>query len=249
MAYRLLLKGPGANRVSSISNRLHIVLGIFVLGAGTSASAATNLRPEWVKSRLGSNASYLSRTELTRERTINDALFDPGASRAMRTEYETRFDADEARSNAGFSKQSEEKSRFAVMKDFARRAVDTMSRIHLAREGDQIGKRLAQNPNLPRGPIAATVLAASLYTGRSMRFRIFGGTPVDSRVVLKDRVGSVALPIPSTGITTTLAYNPGGVCGSDGACALLSREIAPNVSGVVNSAQKGSASVVYSISF
>lgn len=233
-----------------------LILGFALVGGALDASAsvarnprAAGLCPNWSQAGLRANDSYLVRTTVNAERTINDEVFDPAASRALRTEYETRFDAEEAKANSGLSEQYEEKSRFAVMKDYARRAVDTMTQIRLRLEGDRITK-IAKNSNLPREPIAAAVLAASLYTGRSMRFRVFGGVPVDSRVVLKDKVGSLTMPIASTGFTGTLAYNhDAAVCGGDNGCAILSREIVQNVSAEVNSAQKGSGRVVYSVSF
>lgn len=257
------LIGPGVIQVSIQRGQLvHLALyGVSAVVAFFGAVPITQasvertpsngpgLCPNWVKARPRANDSYLVQTGVIPERTMNDAIFDPGASKAMRDEFEAHFDAETTRSNYGLSDPFFEKSRFAVMKDYAKRAVDTMTRIHLREEGDRIAK-VAMKSNLPREPIAAAVLAASLYTGRSMRFRIFGGVPVDSRVVLKDRVGSLTMPIASTGITGTFAYNhDDGVCGADNGCAMLSREIVPNVSAMVNSAQKGSARVVYSVSF
>jgi hypothetical protein len=217
--------------------------------ASTPRGAAA-LCPNWAKNGPHANESYLVQTGRNSERTINDEVFDPGASRALREEYQNHFDAEEARSNAGLVSQVEDKSRFAIMKDYAKRAFDTMSKIRLKNEGDKISRYAQNASNLPKEPIAVAVLAASLYTGRSMAFRVFGGTRVESRVVLKDHVGQVTLPIASTGITTTLAYNHAGeVCAESNGCALLSKELVPNVSAVLNSAQKGTARVVYSISF
>lgn len=167
----------------------------------------------------------------------------------LRQEYEARSRDDEARANAGLTEQVEDKTRFGAMKDFANRAVNSLSKLRLKLEGDKIA-RAAQNSNLPREPIAAAVLTASLYTGRSMRFRVLGGTPVDTRVVLKDKVAQLSVPLASLGATATLAYNHAGeVCAGDNGCALLSKSIGSNVSAELNSAEKGSARLIYSVSF
>ncbi len=234
------------------------VVALSSLGMAVSASASsptrtdpainTALCPNWAKNGAHANQSYLVHTGVNSQRTINDEVFDPNASRAMREEYQNHFDAEEARANAGLVMPVEEKTQFGIMKDYAKRAFDTMSKIRLKLEGDKIARN-AQNSNLPKEPIAAAVLAASLYTGRSMAFHIFA-TRVETRVVVKDHVGQLSMPIAATGITGTLAYNHAGeVCAEDNGCALLSKELVPNVSAVVNSAQKGKASVVYSISF
>jgi hypothetical protein len=229
------------------------------MGAVTSAAFAGSasrrpivnaaLCPDWAQNGVRANQSYLSGTSRTAERTINDEVFDPGASRAMRTEYETRFDTDEARSNAGLTGTYEEKGRFQVMKDFAKRAFNTMSNIRLKEEGDKITKYAQTRSDLPREPIAIAVLSASLYTGRSIAFHIFD-TRVETKIMVKDHVAEVTAPIGALGTRATLAYNHAGeVCAGDNGCALISQPITNNVSVMLNSAEKGSARAVYSISF
>ncbi len=213
---------------------------------GVNAAA---LRPDWAQNGVRANQSYLSCTSRTSERTINDEVFDKSASRAMRTEYETRFDTDEARANAGLTETYEEKGRFAVMKDFAKRAFNTMSNIRLKEEGDKITKYAQTRSDLPREPIAIAVLSASLYTGRSMAFHVFD-TRVESKIMIKDHVAELTAPIGTLGTRATIAYNHAGeVCGGDNGCALIAQPITSNVSALLNSAEKGTARVVYSISF
>ena len=180
---------------------------------------------------------------------MNDDLFDAGTSRGLREEYESRVKAENKLSDAGLVDHVEAKTRFAVMKDYASRAVNAIYKLRLKVEGDHIAKA-AKNSNLPREPIAAAVLAASLWTGRSVNFRIMGDTRVHSKIVLKDRVAEVTAPIGRLGTTATLAYNHAGeVCAGDNGCALLNQPIAGNVSAILNSAEKGSARLIYSVSF
>jgi hypothetical protein len=219
------------------------------MAAPTPAVRKSALCPNWSKSGIHANESYLIQTVVNDERTLNDALFDEGTSRALRGEYEARSKAEEARMNAGLIDQVEDKSRFDVMKDYANRAVNALYKLRLRVEGDHIAKA-AKNSNLPREPIAAAVLAASLYTGRQMNFRIIGDTRLHSKIVLKDRVAELSAPIGNLGTRATLAYNHAGeVCASDNGCALLAQPIAGNVSAILNSAEKGSARLVYSVSF
>jgi hypothetical protein len=207
------------------------------------------LCPDWARNGIRANQSYLSGTSRTSERTINDEVFDKNASKAMRTEYETRFDTDEARSNAGLTETYEEKGRFQVMKDFAKRAFNTMSNIRLKEEGDKITKYAQTRSDLPREPIAIAVLSASLYTGRSMAFHVFD-TRVETKIMVKDHVAEVTAPIGTLGTRATLAYNHAGeVCAGDNGCALISQPVTNNVSVMLNSAEKGTARAVYSISF
>lgn len=208
-----------------------------------------DLCPNWVKTGGQHNDSYLTRTGVDAPRTLNDELFDAGTSRALRGEYEARTASEEKRANAGLVEQIEDKTRYAVMKDYANRAVNALYKLRLKLEGDNIAKA-AKNSNLPREPIAAAVLAASLYTGRSMNFRILGDTRIHSKIVLKDRVAELSAPIGTLGTRATLAYNHAGeVCASDNGCALLAQPITSNVSAVLNSAEKGTARLVYSVSF
>ncbi|MBS1961695.1 MAG: hypothetical protein JST04_05735 [Bdellovibrionales bacterium] len=236
-----------------------VASGVLAIAPRTLASTPTSraamntaLCPNWASTphdRLA-NDSYLVQTAPVSERTINDEIFDPGASRAIRNDYENYVASEDARSNAGLGNQfATEKTRFSALHDYAKRAFDTMSKIRLKLEGDKLAK-LAKNSDLPPEPVGAVVLAASLYTGRSMAFRVFGGTRVESRVVAKDKVAEVTAPIGSLGTRATLAYNHAGeVCAGDNGCALLSQPITTNVSAVLNSAEKGSARLIYSVSF
>jgi hypothetical protein len=189
-------------------------------------------------------------TRSTREATWNEKLFDANQARDMRAEYESRVDAEAAQDNAGLTNHYDEESRFDTMRNFARRAVNSISHLQIQSRTEHL-KDTIMNSNFPKEPIAAAVLTASLYAGRSMRFKLMDGTPVDTRVGIKDKIAQATVPL-APGITGTVSYspnNPAGVCASDNACALLSKELMTNVSAVLNSAQKGQASVVYSRTF
>lgn len=210
-----------------------------------AAEPVRTYHPNW---NQGANESYLVSTTAKADRTLNDEIFDPNASRAMRAEYEQRTDSNQAFANAGLVSTYDESSRFQVMKDFARRAMNTMSNIRMKFEGDRI-TNVVKNSDVPKAPLAATVLVASLYSGRSMSIHM-GDTKIQTRVVLKDHVGEVGIPLAVIGATATLAYNHAGeVCAGDNGCALLSKQITPQVSAVLNSAERGSARLVYSVSF
>lgn len=220
-----------------------IVLGV---GIEARASISKKLRPEWSAKTCvdqSENGSYLSKTGVLKKETLNDQVFsDPGTNRAMRTEYESRVDADEAQANAGLTESSQEKTRFQVMKDFANRAVDTFSKLRLRIEGDRI-KKSAQNSSA-REPMAVAVLAASLYTGRAMNFKVADGIRMSSSAAIKDRAASLSMHLPAAGLTSTVGYNPENQMN-----AQLSKRISDKVSAVVDSAKRGTAQIVYSVSF
>ena len=239
------------NRISRVTTPFVVVLSFC---AALPAFAVEELpagaaAPTWVK-KSRENESYLVSTQANRERTWNDELFDPKQARDMRAEYESRVDAEAAQDNAGLTTHYDEASRFDTMRNFAKRAMNSISHLQIQARTEHL-KETIENSNFPKEPIAAAVLTASLYAGRSMRFRMMDGTPVDTRVGIKDKIAQVTVPL-SPGVTGTVAYNPNnpaGVCAEDNACAMLSKELVPNVSAVVNSASKGRASVVYSLTF
>jgi hypothetical protein len=214
------------------------------------ANADSNLSAKWSRSAVpAANQSYLVQTEY-REKGLNDEVFlDPAAAHAMRIEAESHFDADEARARAGLYEASDEAGRFAVLKSYARRAMNSVTHLRMKIEGQRV-KDAFMNTGMPKEPIAAAILVGTLYTGKSMRFKLFGDTAVDSRISLKDKNGSFSVPLASTGFVGTLAYdraNP--ACGPGHSCAGLSRELAPNVSAELNSADRGTGRLVYSVSF
>lgn len=205
-----------------------------------------NLRPQWAAKTCfeqSENGSYLSLTGVMKQESLNDQVFtDAGAVRVLRAEYEDRVEADEYQANAGLAESSQEKTRFESMKDLARRAVDTFSKLRLRIEGDHI-KKSAQN-SVAREPMAVAVLAASLYTGRAMNFKIGNGVRMTSTTAVKNRAASLSMHLPSPGLTSTVGYNP-----ENQLSAQLSQRISNRVSAMLDSAKKGSAQIVYSVSF
>lgn len=169
-------------------------------------------------------------------------FLDEGSNRAMRTEYENRVDLDEKLTNTGLAEPALEKSRFQAMKDLARRAADSVMHLRLKMEGDNITRSLLNSP--VRGPVAAAVLAASFYTGRAMNFKVGQHVRMTTTTALKDRAASVSMQLPAPGLTSTVGYNPG-----EQMSAQLSQQITDKVSAGVNSANRGSAQVTYSVSF
>jgi hypothetical protein len=218
--------------------------GAASFGANAFARTTPTPAPSWAKGkRPKANESYLVQTTVQSKSTLNDEVFaDPALARAMRTEYENSVDEQEALSRAGLLEQSQEKTRFAAMKAFAQRALNSFSQLRMKVEGDRLTKA-AMNSNLPREPLAAVVLAASLYTGRSMKIKVFKDRPISSRIVLKDRAASMSMPLIS-GFTSSVAYN-----NDSKMSAQLSKQLAKNVSAVVDTTERGNAQVVYSVSF
>jgi hypothetical protein len=224
------------------------VLASFAMLTGSASASAPTL--PWSESPVATpNQSYLVQTNY-RDKTLNDEIFmDSDRAHAMRIEQESHFDADEARENAGLYQASDERSRFQVMKDYARRAMNSVTHFRMRKEGEKL-KDAFLNTGIPKEPVAAAILVGTLYTGRSLRFHLFGDTRVDSHISLRDKNGSVSMPFASTGLVGTFAYDhSGGACASDLSCASLSKEVAPNISAILNSASRGTAQVVYSVSF
>ncbi len=200
-------------------------------------------RPMVLSATAGVNDSYMVGTGVRRVETLNDKIFDAGMSRSVREEYETGQAAYEARERAGLVVHTEERTRFAAMQGLAKRALDGISKIRAKVMGRTV-KQSAENANLPRGPIAGAVLAASLYTGRSMNFKVMEGVRMHSRVDLKDRAASLSLPLSQMGLTSTVGYNRDAKVN-----AQLAQRVTNEVSAVVDSADKGTARLVYSVSF
>lgn len=248
MAWGLHYLGRGFLKLNKTNSVLMVIFVLgFVAGSGEAFAAKMKMiRPEWAAKSCVSqseNGSYLSRTAVLKHDSLNDQIFtDPNANRAMRTEYETRVETDEKLANQGLAEPSLEKSRFEVMKDFARRAVNSISRLRLKKEGDAIQRSAMNSP--VREPMAVAVLAASLYTGRAMNFGMGKGVRMTSTTVIKDRTASLSMHLPAPGLTSTVEYNP-----ENQVSAQLSQRISDKVSAVVNSAQKGSAQITYSVSF
>jgi hypothetical protein len=213
----------------------------------TSAKPAVAVSPEWsMKSCFGQteNGSYLSQNKGYQAQTLNDRIFlEAHTNRAFRAEYENRVAADEARANAGLNESYDEKTRFQAMKDFAQRAFSSISKMHLKVETNRL-KKAAENQSFAREPVAAAVLAASLYTGRAMNFKVAEGIRVSSRAALKNKAASVSLHIPESGLTSTVAYSRDAAM-----TAQLSKTLTKSVSAIVDSGSKGTAQLVYSVSF
>lgn len=200
-------------------------------------------RPMVLSATAGVNDSYMVGTGVRRAETLNDKIFDPGMSRSVREEYETGQAAYEARERAGLVVYTEERTRFTAMQGLAKRALDGISKMRARVMGKTV-RQNAENSNLPRAPIAGALLAASLYTGRSMNFRVMEGVRMQSRVDLKDRAASFSLPLSQMGLTSTVGYNPDAKVN-----AQLAQRVTDEVSAVVDSADRGTARLVYSVSF
>ena len=236
----------GASKVAALAASALLLTGV----ARAASFEGANLSAKWSRSAIpAANQSYLVETGY-QERGLNDAVFlDPEAAHAMRIEAESHFDQDEARSRAGLYEASDEAGRFAVLKSFARRAMNSVTHLRMKIEGQKV-KDAFLNTGVPKEPIAAAILVGTLYTGKNMRFKLFGDTPVDSHISLKNKNGSFSVPLASTGFVGTFAYDRASTaCGPGHSCAGLSRELAPNVSAELNSADRGTGRLVYSVSF
>lgn len=202
-------------------------------------------RPAWSKQNVGGvrNGSYFA--HYTNANTdFNDQFFDRATQKSMRTEYENRVEADQARDNAGLTEYHEEKSRFAAMKDFAKRAVKSIYTRRLKADTAHLRESAKDAPAAVRTPVAAAFVAASLYNGRNMNFRLAEGLDFTSRAALRQREASLSMNLYDTGLSSTVYYNR-----DDNVGAMLAQQISSEVSAVLNSAQKGSAQLVYSLSF
>ena len=213
-----------------------------------SEQVARRVRPEWsMQSCLveNENSSYFSQFGPSHEEGLNEQVFDANTSRVLRSEYEGMVAQAEARDNAGLSDSYEKKSHFQAMKDFARRAVNVISKLHVKTEGNRL-KEAAQNQNGLREPMAAAVLAASLYTGKAMNFKIAEGVRLQPRAALKHKAASVSMLVPGAGLSSTFAYSR-----NEAFNAQIAKSITPAISAVAGTSatQKGSAQLVYSVSF
>lgn len=212
------------------------------------AQVARQMRPQWSGKSCATateNGSYLSQLNYRGDPTLNEQVFDSSMVRPFRTEYENMVTAQEYRAHYGLAENTEEQSNFQAMKDLARRAMNAISKIHFKAEGDRL-KAFAQGQDGLREPVAAAILAASLYTGRVMKMKVTEGIRVESRAAIKDKAASVSMILPATGLSSTVAYSH-----DDQMSAQIAKSITNSVSAVVGSSasQKGSASVVYSVSF
>jgi hypothetical protein len=238
----LLALGTGAGWIAAPLN------GFASVDRDPAAVRARSVRPAWASKSCETqtaNGSYLVRTELRKERGLNEKVFlDERTNRALREQYETTVSKSEAREHAGLNEAVEEKSRFQAMKDMAKRAMDTISKLHAKVETNQLKKSSANTPGV-REPVAAAVLAASLYTGRAMNFRLTEDVRVSSRAAIRDKAASLSMHLPA-GLTSTVAYTR-----DQSTTAQISKSITDSVSAVVGSGAraKGSAQLVYSVSF
>ncbi len=189
------------------------------------------------------NGSYLVQTRARDRVSFNDQFFDPHASKAIREEYENGLEAYEARANAGLVEQADERNYFSSMSHLAKRALDTMTKMKLRIQGKHLRKAV-ENSNAPREPIAFAAVAASLYTGRTMKFSLMPGVRVHSRIDLKDRAASFTVPLSEMGLVSSVAYNR-----DSNMTAQLSQRVTNEVSAVVDSSAKGTARLIYSVSF
>jgi hypothetical protein len=105
-------------------------------------------------------------------------------------------------------------------------------------------KKIAEDQSYLREPVAAAVLAASLYTGRAMNFKVTDGIRVSSRAAIKNKAASVSMHLPNAGLSSTVAYSRDSAM-----TAQLSKTLTSSVSAVVDSGSKGTAQIVYSVSF
>ncbi len=223
-----------------------VLLSVF----GMDSVLASIPRPAWSAKtcvKQSENGSYLSKVEPLKKETLNDLVFlDAGDNQAMRTEFEKRVDADASRDHAGLTEQGEDISRFQAFKDLANRAVDSVTQLRLRIEGDNIARaavRATENSPI-RQPVAVAVLAASLYSGRAMNFKVGNSVHMRSTTALKDRSASLSMHLPASGITSSVGYTPESQLN-----AQLSKNISDRVSAVVNSANQGTAQLNYSVSF
>lgn len=210
-----------------------------ITGVSTGVASAAPYNPP----QRMDNVSYMVQTKVRKTETLNDKIFDPNATSSLRKEYENQVAADEARDNAGLSWYFEAKSRYEHMRNRARSVANQIYRYKMTTETAHL-RHTAEGIDAIREPVAAAVLATALYTGHSMRFRLPGGTPVTSTVALKDKSGAFSMPLFGSGLSSTVAYNQ-----EDKMNAELAQRLAPNVSAVVGSSKRGSAQIVYSVSF
>ncbi|MBC7387545.1 MAG: hypothetical protein H7301_15445 [Cryobacterium sp.] len=203
--------------------------------------------PSWTNSahtQTHANISYFAERSIRNEQTLNDQLFDAPTSKALRAEYESRVLTDQSRCNAGLVESYDEKTRFMEMKNYAQRAVNTLYKVRMQLEGRRMKKVADDAPEAIKTPVGAVAVAAAFYNGKSMNFKVADGLRIASRASIKNRNASFSMNVYDTGLSTGFAYNR-----DDNLSAQLAQQISSEISAVVNSAQNGSASLVYSVSF
>lgn len=202
------------------------------------------IRPTWSgawSKKIGANDSYLTSTDFIREeRTLNDEIFVPHSNS---NELERQAQNDENSKVRGTQNGFEEKSRLERIRDYAKRAIDKISKFQLKNRFNH-AKDYAERMDSPaREPLAAAVIATSLYTGRTFNFRLTDDLRISSRTELKDRHASVALPLPGL-VTPKVETNKG-----TGVTASVSRQLTDQISAEVGTKDRGTAQVNYSLSF
>jgi hypothetical protein len=165
-------------------------------------------------------------------------------NRELRNDYEHQVSQNEYRENAGLTEAAEEKSRFEAMKDLAKKAFSSLSKLHAKEETRNLKRSSANTPGV-REPVAAAVIAASLYNGRSVNFNLGEDVRISSRAAFKHKTASLSMHLPA-GLTSTVAYERNN---AEHTTAQLSKGITDSVSAVVGTQAKGSAQLIYSVSF
>lgn len=210
-----------------------------------SPKPAQTIRPAWSKvsnAQKGTNASYLTRTQAIENETLNDEVFlDDDASLAIRTEAERRIDANEMRRNQGLVNYVEVKSQNDEMKGLTRRAMSEVGQ-QQAKSGLRKIRHFAKSSlEAVREPIAVAVMAAALYNGKAMRFKV-AEVPFEGRTAIKNKDASLSMILP--GLTSTVAYTD-----EDKISGRVSKSIDDNISAVVDTASKGTFQVIYGVQF
>lgn len=215
------------------------------VAAKEKSKANSPFRPRWSKQNIVGvrNSSYFASYSHAVPH-FNDQFFDRATQKSMRTEYENRVAADQARDNAGLTEYHEEKSRFAEMRNFAKRAVRSIYQRRLKNDTAHLRESAKDAPEVIRTPVAVAFVAASVYNGKNMNFRVAEGLDLTSHTALRRKEASLSMNLYDSGLSSTLYYNR-----DDNLGAMLTQELSSDVSAVLNSGQRGSAQLIYSLSF
>lgn len=202
------------------------------------------IRPSWSSvsvSKIKSNDSYLSTVGyVARERTLNDEVFGPDVTSADIASESQAYEVSKLR---GTEHAQSEKGRFDRIRDYARRAINRISRFQLKSRFTHAKKHAKNMDSGAREPLAAAVIATSLYTGRTFNFKISDAIKVSSRAEIRDKHASVAMHLPGSISSQVEAQ------GGSGVNASVSKQITDQISASVGTRDRGTAQVNYSISF
>lgn len=210
-----------------------------------SPKPTQTIRPAWSKvsnAEKGANASYLTRTQAIQNENFNDEIFlDEGTNLAIRTEAERRIDENERRRNQGLVNYVEVKKQNDDMKGLTNRAMSEVGK-QQAKSGLRKIRNFAKTSlDAVREPIAVAVIAAALYNGKAMRFKV-AEVPFEGRTAIKNKDASLSMVLP--GLTSTVAYTD-----EDKLSGRVSKSIDKNISAVVDTASKGTVQLIYGVQF